>query len=512
MKTTSTTQTFPYVIYISLLGIACIAAYYYCFDSKIFLGGDNIYYYNLGKALAEGQGYVMLNKPNSPPATHFPPGYPAIISLAMLLFSQSIIVIKILNGVFLLFSAIGCFFLFKSLSSNLHIAFVSVLLTVLNPAILYSSTVMMSEIPFLFFTIITLILFIKTNPNTSLFTQSSFYGFLLCLAISFYIRTIGIALAAAFIVYLLIKKDWKYVISTTSGFLILVLPWTIRNYLLGSSSYIQTFLATNPYRPELGTIGFGDLVLRIATNFQRYLTTEIPFGLFPFLKDNLLPFPALGWVLGIAICLLIIYGVYHLTDYSRLLGLYLAFYFGILLLWPSVWSGTRFLLPILPLLLFLSLFGLHQLLSVAAGSIKNKILEWHPLYLLTFMIFFIPSLQGLHIEAKLPYLPNWKDYISIAEWTQQNTPSNTIISCRKPAIFHLFSGRSTVQFKESTNSAELIQGFENHKVDYVVVSQLGFSSTLRYLKPTIEKYEHRFKPIPEATLETSYMLKFKSDS
>lgn len=512
MKTLSRIPNLPYLIYIALFCVVGVAAYYYCFDSKIFLGGDNIYYYNLGKALAEGKGYVTLNEPGTPPATHYPPGYPAIISLAMLLVSQKIVVIKMVNGVFMLGSAIGCFYLFDKLSSNAHLVFVSVLLMVLNAEILEGSTIMMSEIPFLFFTLLALIFFIKTKTHTSLFKQPTFYGFVLCLAISCYIRTIGIALAAGFIAYLFLRKEWRYLFSATSGFLVLMLPWTIRNYLLGSNSYIQAFLAANPYRPELGTIGWSDLVYRIAENFQRYLTTEIPYGLFPFLRNELSSFPIMNWILGIVVILLIMYGLYHLQSHSQLIGLYLVFYFGILLLWPSVWYGSRFILPVLPLLLFLCLFGLHQLISAVAGSIKNTVIEWHPLYLLVIMIFFIPGLQGLHVEAGLPYLPNWREYISVAKWAQEHTPEEAVISCRKPAIFYLFSERKTVRFKESLDSAELIQDFEKNGVDYVVVEQLGFSATLRYLKPAIHKYDHRFTPLPEATFETSYMLKFKPDS
>ncbi len=55
---------------------------------------DDSFYVILARALASGEGYRYLNVPGHPAATHFPPGYPALLSLLSLVvpFPASIIV------------------------------------------------------------------------------------------------------------------------------------------------------------------------------------------------------------------------------------------------------------------------------------------------------------------------------------------------------------------------------------------------------------------------------------
>ena len=62
---------------------AIVIVLYLVFDASIDLGGDNAGYYILGKALHEGFGYTNIHLPGMPPAQHFPPGYPLILSLLM---------------------------------------------------------------------------------------------------------------------------------------------------------------------------------------------------------------------------------------------------------------------------------------------------------------------------------------------------------------------------------------------------------------------------------------------
>src|SRR6266567_3317187 len=46
---------------------------------------DDGMYVILAKSLATGHGFRWLNVPGMPPATHFPPGYPALLALVWLL-------------------------------------------------------------------------------------------------------------------------------------------------------------------------------------------------------------------------------------------------------------------------------------------------------------------------------------------------------------------------------------------------------------------------------------------
>ena len=70
---------------------------------------DDAMYVILGRALATGQGYRYLNLPGAPVASHFPPGYPALLSLVWRVapsFPANLVVFKLLNAVFFCASAV----------------------------------------------------------------------------------------------------------------------------------------------------------------------------------------------------------------------------------------------------------------------------------------------------------------------------------------------------------------------------------------------------------------------
>src|SRR6185436_20890315 len=69
---------------------------------------DDGMYVILGKALATGQGYRWLHVPGAPPATHFPPGYPAVLALLWWMvpsFPANVILFKVLNACLLAVAA-----------------------------------------------------------------------------------------------------------------------------------------------------------------------------------------------------------------------------------------------------------------------------------------------------------------------------------------------------------------------------------------------------------------------
>ena len=79
-----------------------ICMYNYTYDPKLDLNGDNAIYIQLARNIADGHGYCSIDVDgNEVPASHFPPGYSTILSIAMLLGVKSLLGFKILNAIFL---------------------------------------------------------------------------------------------------------------------------------------------------------------------------------------------------------------------------------------------------------------------------------------------------------------------------------------------------------------------------------------------------------------------------
>src|SRR4029079_2897597 len=64
------------------------------------------------KSLATGHGYRWLNLPGTPPAPHFPPGYPAVLALLWQLapaFPANVVLFKLANALFMAVAAAATF-------------------------------------------------------------------------------------------------------------------------------------------------------------------------------------------------------------------------------------------------------------------------------------------------------------------------------------------------------------------------------------------------------------------
>ena len=277
-------------VYPMLIGALFVGIYVYIFDSKLSLNGDNGAYYLIGKSILNGYGYSVFSDVNHAPTNVFPPGYPLIIAGMLGLFPENVIAIKILNGVFLGATLLISFRIFRHIGASNHLAFLSCVFLMLttgltlvdkqgisiNASLLISSTIMMSETPFLFFASLALYAFLRLDEplrrrESVAFTLPTvleplrspfFYLFIFSLSFAFHIRTAGVSLFGFVVVYWLYHRRWDYLFLTGSGYTLLALPWLIRGQSLGGSSYVTQLFQINPYRPELGQAHLADLLTR----------------------------------------------------------------------------------------------------------------------------------------------------------------------------------------------------------------------------------------------------------
>lgn len=505
-------------LYLLIIVIVFFNVYGKVFDEKLSLGGDNAGYYILGNAIAQGEGYTDIQFTKPKPATYFPPGYPFIIATGITLINNSITTIKGMNGFFLLLSVIISFFFFYRISKNIHLSFVVGMFIILNAHMLKYSTIMMSELPFVAVSLIMLWIFINVDFDKPLQKNLLFFLMMLFLAISYHIRTQGIALFAGVFLFLLFKKKWKYLIATPISFVLLILPWYIRNKMQGGkgSAYVKQLFSKNPYRPEEGMMEFADWPVRIFNNFERYLTKEIPNGVFSFIEVNYKESPtSLEWIIGIIMLSIMVFGLIRIKSHLFLILGYLIGTFGILLLWPDVWTGIRFLFPLIPILVFLLAFGTLKVFEEAFRIIKinpPKIMAMIiPLSMLLLSGNYAEAINKLEEKSKKGFSPNYSNYFDIALWAKKNTEKDAVVACRKPQLFYLYSSRRIAGFKNTTDSKELINNLKEKQVDYVVLDQLGYSSTYRYLYPAIQKYPYKFKMLKHIKNPDTYLMKFRPD-
>lgn len=490
--------------YFGILTVVFVAIYVYIFDVKLDLGGDNANYLILGHSISTGHGYTDLHVVGHPPANHFPPGYPAVLAFFML-FSENFTFLKIINGLFLLGTTWLMFLLLQKFVSDKRLALTASVLMLFNLHLLTYSTILMSEVPYLFFSTLAVYLFVGLHEDPQFYKRPSFYAFIALAVFSYHIRTAGIALIAGIGLYLLLKKNWKFLLSFIVGFVALSLPWLLRGKAIGGNSYLHQLIQVNPYRPEDGIMGVQDWGVRFMANVSRYVGKEFPSAIFPMnIPDYKGDTPMSMYVLGFVIIATMIFGLIKLEKYRLLLIGYIAGSFAILLLWPQVWFGTRFVLPLIPFILFLLIAGVWNLLGMINKQMGLKI---SPFILLAFCLIFIGDLKALHEKSKAKIVQKYQNYFDAGEYVRNNTPENAVVATRKLAMFYLYARRSTTMFAKSLDYNEVLKGLDDKGVTHVVIDQLGYADVGRYLLPVVQANPEKFvvkniTPAPETyTLE-----------
>ncbi|MBT4613443.1 MAG: phospholipid carrier-dependent glycosyltransferase [Gemmatimonadetes bacterium] len=500
----------PYAYGSVLLGLfAWVWAY--TFIEHLIAVEDGALYYVLGKALYLGEGYVSINTPAATPVTSPPPGYPALIAATMALWSSDMIAVRTANAGYLGGAIVLLFVLFSRLHGGRHLAFVATLAVVVNAHLLHKSMLMMSESSFLLFSTASLLLFTYLRAEET-FRKPHIYLLLLGLVSTYHIRTMGIALVVAICLELICQRRWRYVAFISTGFVLSSLPWYLWGRSKGGNAYVGQLFSVDPYQPDLGSLGLGDLLPRVLENLQRYIYREIPDGLLYYVDRNWKAgVNTQDWIVGILLVSLATFGLHQLTSHRRLITFYLAATAGVLLLWPPVWVGTRFLQPAIPLLLLGATIGLFALGRRIVRAI-NEAWVFHPLMLLPVLCIYGPDvmhLRWLATETRLP--DNWAQYLTMAEWVADHTAPETVVACRKPVLFHLHSGRQTVIYKFTEDSEVLIEDLKHNGVDFVVLDELGYTSQQRYLLPAVAEHGDVFPPVHKLRNPNTWLMGFQPD-
>ncbi len=473
------------------------------FDPKLFTGGDNAVYVILAKSIISGKGYRNIERPEEPLHTQYPPGFPLLLSIFILVFGENIIILKF----FILLIGSGALFFMTKIIQIIfkdH-AKIVVLFYLSIPIFIIYNHWLLSEIPFLFFSLGALYFSLKNSAknNSLYFIISSIFA-----TYAFFIRTAGIALIFAFIVYTFLKKRYLNLVIFLIIFLTFFFPWEIRSSRIpDNTGYVAQLLAKNPYQMELGKIGVLDLLSRISQNFLLYSITIIPQTILPLLQSDILLV-----VFGLVFFSLSIVGfIKRINNYS-LVEVYFIFAIVILLIWPRVWSSDRFLLPVLPLFIiyfFVILFWLQT-------KLKSKYFVTVIAGIMIFLnvLWFIPeakrtlvnNLAYIKGDKFAGYTTDWRRYFEVIEWINRNIPREKVIMARKPEFVYLLSRHKSFCYPFTADIEKINNAISI--ADYIILDNFYWTGTTsRYLVPVIQKAASRYEIVHKTTPPEFYLLR-----
>ena len=247
---------------------------------------------------------------------------------------------------------------------------------------------------------------------------------------------------------------------------------------------------------------------RFFTNLERYMTHEIPSAMFGYQAD----YEAKGSLIaGILIAIVVVFGLIKLKKYRWAVGGYIFATFGILFLWPEIWNGIRFVLALVPLLIFLFYYGIFSGIVFIAEKSKSKNMNFVqntlPFFFVLAAFFYVGKLDVLHKQAKKHQEPLYRNYFALAEWTKNNLPDTAVIICRKPNLFYLKSQHFVNGFSKLSDMDKFLKSLNTKKTTHIVV--YGDGITQRYFIPVYNKNPEKFPVIQQFRNPDVWLLAYK---
>ena len=505
----------PY--FLPALGLCGLLMGILLFDANLSLTGDNAQFINLGRSLAEGYGLSETIEGEPIPHTKYPFGFPLLLAIVHIIFPGNLIALKSLVVLLYAISIPLTYLLIREFAAPPMALGVSTLCLASLHLLDYSHQVM-SEIPFLLCSLMALLLLHRAHNGSSTKDTKDTKGInafllrvsscpwwillaIIAIIAAYYIRSAGIILIGTGIIFFALHKKWKETGIIAIGSLLLALPWQIRNASLGGTPYIQQLLSINPYRPEEGMLTFATLIERILENLEFYGIHIIPHIFLPSFIDA-------NYFVGLFFSGLVLYALIAGLLKRHLLIVYLTCYLILYILWPYVWSDTRFLVPAIPILFYAILTSMDELLKLLARALKKTASRAG---VVLFFLFLLGSniYETNYLSERIGWLPpNWNNYFAAAEWIKNNTEPDVKIACRKPYLMNAITNRKAAGYAWKTPD-EVIADFKKKNIEIVVLDHLGFQSTPEFLVPAIQAHRNRFAVLHIIRNPDTYVLKFE---
>jgi hypothetical protein len=443
------------------------------FNPAPHTGGDNATYISLAHSLLENGTYTEVYDPAGLPHTKYPPVFPALLALWIAAGATTWTALKTTAVLFTAAATVLAFAWASERRGPLFGAGVAGLFAI-SSATVDASHWILSEPPFLAFTMLALWGFERAGraeAGKRMMPMLAVAGAATIAA--YFTRSAGLPLLLAAAGWLALSRRWRALALFGAGAGLPILLWWLRSRSVDRPSYLGEFWMVNPYEPALGQVGLAGLFERFGNNLIGYATRHVPGGIVgaqgtwvAVLGTLLLALAAWGWFLSA-------------RDRAGVAEIFLPLYAGLILIWPEVWSGDRFALPLYPLLFF---YAGDALLStrprvgagaLVAAAVCAMMLVGPALAAWTRSISAARTCASA-TRAVGPFAC-WggavQEFVRMAMWSRTALPPGSAVLSRKPSIFYVMSGVPSRIFPFNPDTEVLFAEARATGARYVVIDQ-----------------------------------------
>ena len=493
VATRSRTAARPWLMPL-LVGAAVLAVGTALVDGlPVGVTNDDGMYVILAKSLATGHGYRWLNLPGTPAATHFPPGYPAVLALLWLLapaFPANVVLFKLANALFMAVAAAASFSLARQRLAMSDAAAAAVTLgATLGIPMLTLSTIVMSEALFLALLVPTLLLAERVCQAEGKLRDIIMLALLAAAATL--VRTHGVALVAAILLLLVLRRRYREA-ALVSGVVVAALaPWQL--WVSMHSSAVPNAMRGNyeSYGAWLAAGFRADGATLVVRTLER-TTTELA-SMFATIVAPSLP-GALRLIALAALLASFAAGARELWRRAPVTAACLGVYAAIVIVWP--FSPTRFVWGVWPIVMLLPALAARRALAWRPTSPAGRTLRIAALgcSLLLACGYATYNLRGYRHQwwASIPRSVSSADRQLIV-WVGTHAPRDAVVATEVESAVYLYTGRKSVPVSTFTvqeyftprtpreNAAAILEIVARYRPQAVVVTSARMRDAVREL-------------------------------
>lgn len=413
---------------------------------------DDGMYVVLAKSLATGEGYRYLNIPGAPPATHFPPGYPAFLALLWRVwpaFPANLALFKLANAGLMTVAAFGTWVLaHRRLGMSPWVAAVAAALFTISIPVLILSSAVMSEMLFLAL-LVPAILVAGRAVDAGGWHAAARAGLLAGAVIL--VRSVGIALLPGTLVALVWRRRWRETPAYLAGALLLLAPWQL--WVAANDPRIPAAIA-----PSYGAYGgwISEALTGEGPAFVAGVLARNVAGLGRITRAILSPVPIgpMAWVFVAGIGALFLTGLWRLRRRAPVLALFVVGYLALIVVWP--YGPDRFVFAIWPLVGLVLAAGAQQAWEwrapaealapgAAPGGTRVLAAVLGGIALAALVAHVANGVRGVrgHFWDAAQRAGHWRA-LPLVAWASEHAPPGAVLSVEADPLVYLYSGRRAV--------------------------------------------------------------------
>jgi hypothetical protein len=405
---------------------------------------DDAMYLVLAKSLATGHGLHWLHLPGAPPATHFPPGYPALLAVCWWLFPAfpaNVVVFKLANALLCALAALATARFVENRFGMSDIgAHGFALVAMLGAPTLSFSALVMSEPLFLALLVPALLLAERVTADSSPTRDIVLLG--LIAGAATLVRTNGIALLAAVGFVFCLRRRFREAAIFGLVALAILLPWQL--WASVHAGAVPAPMRGN-YESYGGWLAAGlrsegmALLPRTAARTSGELAIMFRALVAPGVPSSL------GYVAVALLAALSAFGTRAVWRRAPVASVFLGAYATIVIFWP--FTPGRFVWGVWPLVLLLPVIGAREIIAVRSAAPRLRALRVAALAATAMLVcgYATFNVRGYRDRSWKTGTRAFSGKLQpLLSWVASHTARDALLATESEGSVYLYTGRPTV--------------------------------------------------------------------